>query len=562
VRQPVVRVIAVIVLTALAVIYDGGDILLPWHPFSTYGFSSDTTGKVTAADQVATNSGLRVGDVIDVAALETWDRMSVGDFSGAAEGRTIHLRLSDGRSVTLGSHQYARSLSDNVSDIIAVLALMIFIITAAVLVLLRPTPATWAFYVFSFYFCFTGSLVTQFAPSPVEFTFILISIIAQAASAAALVSFALRFPNTEPRGLGRWFERALVFLAAPLLAIVGVFAFTRYVFAGVLPPSWVPTISIVVVAAMACAGAVIFVARYLTADAENRNRLRWVVAGFAVAFLPSIVILFVESALGIFPEVTIINITQAWLLIAPVTVAYTVLKHRLFDIRLVFSRAILYGAITSVTVGLLALVDWGFGRWLAQSRFALVLELALAVLLGVMLTSVHSRLERFLNSVIFRAQTLALQALSRFALESDLIPDAHHLLQQTYEALRTRLESDYAAIYTLEGSSYTLVTPSRSSPGMLASHDFAVLRLRRWHEPFECDEPSHPLRGALLLPMSARGELVGFIACGPKRDRTHYLPEEVQTLSVLAHRVGSAFALLTLARTIAPERRSTSLEAT
>jgi len=249
-------------------------------------------------------------------------------------------------------------------------------------------------------------------------------------------------------------------------------------------------------------------------------------------------------------------------LLAPIAVAYTVLKHRLFDIRLVFSRAILYGVITSITIGLLALVDWGFGRWLAQSRFALVLELALAVLLGVMLTSVHSRLERFLNSVIFRAQTLALQALHRFALESDLIPDAHHLLQQTYEALRSRLESEYAAIYTLDGSSYTLVTPTQAAPGILASHDFAVLRLRRWHEPFECDEPGHPLRGALLLPMSARGELVGFIACGPKRDRTHYLPEEVQTLSVLAHRVGSAFALLTLARTIAPERRSASLEAT
>ena len=70
--------------------------------------------------------------------------------------------------------------------------------------------------------------------------------------------------------------------------------------------------------------------------------------------------------------------------------------------------------------------------------------------------------------------------------------------------------------------------------------------MRRWSEPFECDEPHHPLRAALLLPMTARTQLVGFIVCGPKRDRTHYLPEEVETLGALAHRTGAAYGWLTL----------------
>jgi GAF domain-containing protein len=168
------------------------------------------------------------------------------------------------------------------------------------------------------------------------------------------------------------------------------------------------------------------------------------------------------------------------------------------------------------------------------------------VCIGVLLTTLHKRVEGFLNGVIFRAQTLALQALHRFALETDLIADPAHLIGQTYEALRTRLENDFSAIYTAAGSSYALVTPpSEHVPQHFSENDFAVLRLRRWHEPFECDEPGHPLRGSLLLPMTARGSLVGFIACGPKRDRTHYLPEEVDTLSLLAHRAGTAYVLLT-----------------
>lgn len=264
-----------------------------------------------------------------------------------------------------------------------------------------------------------------------------------------------------------------------------------------------------------------------------------------MAFFPTIAINFVETELGIFPPVTVINLAQAWLLLAPIALAYTILKHRLFDIRLVVSRALVYGLLMSFTVAALALIDWGFGRWLAESRFALVVELGLAVGIGVLLTTLHKRAESLLNGIIFRAQTLALKALHRFALETDLIAEPQNLLSQTYEALRTRLEAEFAGIYTLVGTTFALETPAcEFLPQQFSGSDFAVLRLRRWHEAFECDEPEHPLRGSLLLPMISRGELIGFIVCGPKLDHTHYLPEEVDTLELLAHRAGTAYVLL------------------
>ena len=43
-----IRTAFIIVLTAIAVLWNGADILLPWHPFSTYGFSADPRGNVTA----------------------------------------------------------------------------------------------------------------------------------------------------------------------------------------------------------------------------------------------------------------------------------------------------------------------------------------------------------------------------------------------------------------------------------------------------------------------------------------------------------------------------------
>jgi hypothetical protein len=224
-----------------------------------------------------------------------------------------------------------------------------------------------------------------------------------------------------------------------------------------------------------------------------------------------------------------------------------VLKHRLFDIRFVVSRALMYAVLMGIVVGALALIDWAFGRWLAESRFALTGELVLALLVGVALTALHRKIESFIDGVVFRAQKAALEALRRFAQEVDLIADPKRLLEQTHEALQSRLESEYVAIYAEEGSSYALATPvSKAVPERLAADDFAVLRLRRWHEAYESDDPRHALRGALLTPMTVRGDLVGFIVCGPKHDRTHYLPEEYDTLTMLTHRVGNAFAWLTL----------------
>jgi len=54
----------------------------------------------------------------------------------------------------------------------------------------------------------------------------------------------------------------------------------------------------------------------------------------------------------------------------------------------------------------------------------------------------------------------------------------------------------------------------------------------------------HSLSEALMLPMSIGGSLLGVIVCGPKRERTHYLAEEVEALSLVAHRVGTALYVL------------------
>lgn len=535
---------------------EGSDLALPWHPYASFGFLMGPRSAAVAVDPAASQA-LRPGDTIDLRRMPPEDRFILGRV--VSPGRVLHLPLTSGRNVTLTAQTLARSVTDNVSNFIEVLAMLAYMMLAATLVLIRPTPSTWAFYVFSYPFCVFAA-TPNMLPFAIAFPGAVLLTVASAVSPGAFVSFALRFPEARPRSWEKRLEQVVLFIATPLLVAFGTLELFAFVFIGWTPAPWLNTVVDVLRVSGYAIGVVALIARYISAPTDERNRLRWVVWAFAIAFLPFLTLTFVWNQ-SMFPAgPTTINLCQAWTILAPIALAYTVLKHRLFDIRLVVSRALMYTAMTSLIVGAVALIDWAFSKWLEQSRFATVVELALTLFLGAMLMMLHRRLELVLNRVIFRSQTLALEALRRFAQETDLIADPARLLSQTYEALRSRLESEYVAIYSVDGASYALSTPQeRALPTILAADDFAVLRVRRWSEPFECDEPAHLLRGALLIPMTARTQLVGFIVCGPKRDRTHYLPGEIDTLTMLSHRVASSYAWLTLASN-APLLSSPSFE--
>jgi hypothetical protein len=542
----IVRTAFILTFTAIAILMVGPDLLLPWHPYSTLGLSVDRYGTILRVDRGPETTGLRVGDRVLLKRLPPLERAR---YAGVMPpGVVVRLPLASGRTITLRAHAQPRSMLDNVTDVIAVLALLTFIALASALVLLRPMPATWAFYGFAYTFCSYGALVKSVSPQLLIGIMILMAL-AGAVSPAAFVSFALRFPDSKLKPAALWAERVLLFAVTPAIAAWGMYQLLAFILTGAPAPPWIRPGNLhnTLTDAIYVAGVAILLVRYSTADSANRNRLRWVVAAFSVAFLPFLTVQFIWSATGLFPGPAAVNLAQACEVFAPIALAYTVLKHRLFDVRFVVSRALMYAGMMSLSIGALALIDWGFGRWISASRFTLLVELALALVMGAGLSMAQRKIELFLNGVVFRTQMLALQGLRRFAQETDLISDPQRLLSQTHGALTARLESEYVAIYTADGSSYAPASPGiEALPALLAGDDFAVLRLRRWHETFECDEPRHPFRGALLLPMTARGQLVGFIACGPKRDHTHYLPEEVETLTTLTHRVGSAFVLLTL----------------
>lgn len=286
-------------------------------------------------------------------------------------------------------------------------------------------------------------------------------------------------------------------------------------------------------------------------DGEHRLQMRWVGSALIVSTIPA----FFQAAyaltgpfppplstwFGIFGDVPLLLI------------AYAILRHRIIDVSIVVSRAAIFGVVSLAVVILVAALEWTLGQVLdrgvgaeaANGAAGQALRLAVAVGVGLSAVPILRLVERWLNAVFFGKREQALAELRRFALEADVVTNSASLLSLACDSLRDNVECRYAAVYVSENGAYKRVRSSDDSPPpALGQDDSAILRLRRWNEPFEMNVGVHSLSEALMLPMSIGGSLLGVIVCGPKHERTHYLAEEVEALSLVAQRVGTALYVL------------------
>jgi GAF domain-containing protein len=144
--------------------------------------------------------------------------------------------------------------------------------------------------------------------------------------------------------------------------------------------------------------------------------------------------------------------------------------------------------------------------------------------------------------MFFRKRLKGIAEIRRVAREADATTDARAIMELACQTVKHALDPLGVAFYLHAGDAYTLAASCDAilSPSAYAFNDAIPLRLRRWQEPFEIDDDSDARHHMLFLPMTLRGDVTGFLCCGPKPDRTPYIDEEIEVLALLAHQVGIA----------------------
>jgi hypothetical protein len=230
-------------------------------------------------------------------------------------------------------------------------------------------------------------------------------------------------------------------------------------------------------------------------------------------------------------------------------VTYALLKRRVLDFEFVLNRTLVVGTVSAIVVASFVLLEWLLGTVLAGVSHAtgLIANGALALTLGLSLNPIHKRVDTFIDAIFFRKRHEDERALLDFSKEAAYVTDPQALLDQAVEKLQDHTDARGAVIFLDGSGAYeTARSYGDASREIVGENDPAILALKTWHKPVDPHHYKSAMHGALVVPMLARGRLLGVVALNERSGGEAYAPDEIEALSQFAHGVGSALDVLSV----------------
>ncbi len=435
-----------------------------------------------------------------------------------------------------------------IGGILAYIPPTVFLIVAFLLVFLRPSIMSWAFYVFAVGYFGTSPVFMYWShvlppPAYVTLSFVLSTVFGPW-SVLPLLPFILRFPNGDALGWRRKLDPWVwVFLAVSYVMYVVEW---RYYGLSESVPAWDAIASAVIPLVTFALAGLILAKNLVTATPSDRQR--W---GFlAIGTLAS----FVAYAVYFVPGVpfSVGQVVGFAVVLMPICIAYAVFRLRVLDVNFVLNRALVYGLLSLGVIAFVSLLDWFASRVLAVGRLALGVELLATIAVGFLLDRINRVTETFVESVFFRRRRLAERHLRRAALALPYATDEAAIVDGLVQVPVDALELTGAALYrrSAGGSRFEGAATARQTqvaPAGFDANDLLVRMLLADESIVWLDEVRSHLDAenaaiyTLAVPVTVRHELVSFTLYGAHANGAQLDPDEVEMLRELAREAARAY---------------------
>lgn len=554
VRTLVLAIFGAMALTFAVILFS------TWNmPLSIFGWNlapDGTTLIFITPNRPAAEAGIRPGDRVDWRTLSVRGRANLGLVQAVAPNAHLRVTIYRGaqsRIVDLFAVPWERVVDRAIRTVTA--AGLILVVVGIGLVYLRPTRMTWGFLLAT-----TVRAIPLYATlwgQEALWKFVLANefgALSTGAAAAGILMFMSRFPSDRARGPLIGLDRA----AIPLGVAVGVLltynvvatAFssspprTGAVFTGEYLLG--PAIALLALGALITA--------FVLTKGSDRQRVIPVLLAFAFYVACSVSInvynALYTSAIG---NATIMFLLAASMLALVAAVAHGVIRYRVLDVSFVVSRTLVYTVLTSILVGVFALVDYLSSKFLEHLQITIAIEAAVALAFGIWLNSLHARIDRFVDRVLFRRRHLAEARLDRMSralahAESTTFVD-EALVIEACDALA--LVS--AAVFRRDGPQVYARVLSRGWQDLhlqsVGSEDHIVVNLLCDLQPVDLsqvrwphnDVPSGIAQPLIAIPLCIRHDLLGFTLYGGHVGGEAIDPDEQRTLVRLADAAAGAY---------------------
>lgn len=549
----------VVVSLALLVIFAGAlDFRRIWVPIGDFGYSVDGNDRVVfvADGSPAAKAGMRAGDSIAVQSTPKQFRYAAADAGTPEAGQTITFGLMHNGSVRMLTMTSTTQQTEKyyAGYRIAVLAVAIlYIALGAALVLHRPSLMTWGFFLYCLYGApFTFYAVTFAFPFPWPYIVTALQGVLSSAGLVGLLVFALYFLNDPLRRWRNVAMRTIPWLFAAICASWLAWEY-QWGWSGGPPGEIMGRAFFVERVAIALAVMYLFLDTYVRARGQERQRIRWVVVGFALNLLFQVAYDFLNFFVPGTP-IWVFHLLQLATVVLPLTVVYAVIKHRVIDVSFVVSRTLVYGVLTTLLVGIFSLLDWFFTDYFRNARLGTIAEVATVFGFGIWFNGLHRRVDALIDATFFRQRHKAEVQLARVASALSQAPTtdtvARFLVNEPVRALSLAsaalFKRDLAGVFVREAADGW----TKDEVARLDEQDHVLLTLAQTEQgPLSLEDhpwrtegvPTGPARSVLALPIIVRRELVAIVFYGSHVHGEALDPDEIRAIAALAAGAAAAY---------------------
>ena len=248
-----------------------------------------------------------------------------------------------------------------------------------------------------------------------------------------------------------------------------------------------------------------------------------------------------DSQWALFTQMILSNV------VAPLVLAYAVLRHRIVDPGFALNRTVVFGTFSAILLGSFGLIEWGVEHLLPEAwvKASAWIDAGAAVVVYLAFHRVHDSVEQRVELVFFRQWQANEDAMRRFVGSAAHFEDTRALARGFAEELARFGGDARVALYRRNDGVLDRIAGNwNSAPRHFRDDDPAFALMRAERAPLDLGETQTDLPGVLALPMLDHGVLAGLVLLDLKGNGALWRPDEVALLGWATHEVGLALAAL------------------
>jgi adenylate cyclase len=297
-------------------------------------------------------------------------------------------------------------------------------------------------------------------------------------------------------------------------------------------------------------------ALYKAATPSARQRAKIILLGISIAFLPSAAIMMGFYLFKVnFPW----NFLAFFVICFPAAIAYSIVKHNLFDADVIIKRTIGYTIMTAILIGIYVLVGILFnvfaGQYQASQSKAFPIIFTLVIIL--ILNPLRDRIQSLVDRLFFRKEYNFGEIVHRIGGVITSLLDLGQILNQLIGTLTHDMFISTSSVMLLNpvGTTYKVflaegdrkqeveqVTLPRSQTLLKiiekekkeVTRDDVLEDLQYRSVSGECLKSFEDLHATIIIPLVFQDDVIGFINVGNKKSGKPYNREDIDLIRTLA----------------------------